>query len=246
MPYRPRRKAAVRRRRPARKSMRRGNRRYAPGALRNFFKYKRFCEDSTLINTEPGVVKWVNAQSGWTLGAITPDDNGLYQFGGVMKFQLDDVINSTDFSQLYDRYKITGAKITFVPLCNTSYGAVSSTGNSQTGVLPTIITAIDYDDSTAPSSSMELLEKMDAKTYRLDKPMSIYIRSPKTSSTVNAESGPVSAAIGRSGWLNCANDDVNFRGFKFYVRDMFLPSADNLNTIVRIHVKYYLSFKDPQ
>jgi len=216
-------------------------------ALPNIFKYKRYCKDSTLINTDPDNIKWVDAQSGWSLGTISPDDNGLVQFGGVMKFQLDDVINPTDFTALYDRYKITGVKITFIPLANQAYAALSTTGNSQTSTLPTIVTAIDYDDSGVPNNSLTLLEKMDSKVRRLDKPFSVYIKNPKVSSTVNAESGNVSAVISNAGYINTANDDVNFRGFKFYIRDMYAPdSAGKQNSLIRIQTKYYLKFKDPQ
>jgi len=222
------------------------NRRTARGLV-NMFKYKRFCADSTLANSEQGVVKWVQAQSGWDLGSATPDDNGLYQFGGVMKFQLDDVINPTDFTTLYDRYKITGVKLTFIPLSNQGYAGASSTGNQSSATLATMAYSIDYDDSSIPASSLEILEKMDCRIKRLDKPVSIYIKSPKVSTTVNSESGNVSAGIGATGYFNCANDDINFRGLKFYIRDMPLPDATkDMNSLIRVQAKYYLAFKDPQ
>lgn len=216
-------------------------------ALSNYFKYKRHCDDTTLINNNPGEVKWQDAPTNWNIGVAGSDDNGLFQFPGVMKFQLNDVIKHGDFTALYDRYKITGVKVTFIPLMNQGYVGQSSSGNTNSATIPTITYAIDYDDSALPLSSMQLLEKMDSKVRRLDRPFSIYIKSPKVAGVVNADSGNVAASFGNFGYANCANDDVNFRGFKFWIRDMALPDPGaKLNSLIRVQTKYYLAFKDPQ
>lgn len=218
------------------------------GPIKNYYRFKRFCEDTTLINTAPGDIKWQEAPANWNVGVATPDDNGLFQFGGVMKFQLDDIINKSDMTSLFDRYKITGAKITLIPLANQGYVGQSSSGNSNSATIPTITYAVDYDDSALPTSSLTLLEKMDSKVRRLDKPLSIYVKNPKVSMTINSDSGAVSAAVSTlSGFVNTASDDVNFRGLKFYIRDMALPDPGaKLNSLIRVQVKYYMTFKDPQ
>lgn len=219
--------------------------------IKNYFKYKRFCPDTTIKNTGPGVVVWDDARSNWVLGSPVTDDNGLYQFGGTMRFQLDDVISHSDFTNLYDRYKITGAKVTFIPLANMGYNSSSSSGNSGSATIPTISYSIDYDDSVMPNSSLDILDKMDARVRRLDKPFSVYVKNPKVSLAVDISGGATTAlgALSSAGYFNCANDSINFRGLKFWIRDMDLPdgtAAVNLNSLIRIQVKYYVAFKDPQ
>lgn len=245
------RRKAVRRRRPA--ARRGGKRRYLPGILRNTFKYSRYCPDTTFINGPvAGNLLWDAAPSNWEISpAPAADDNGLYQFGGVMRFQLDDVISPADFTNLYDRYKITGAKITVTPLVNTSYVALTSNGNTQTGALPVMYYATDYDDSALPGSSLDLLTKMDCKQKRLDKPFSIFVKNPKVVIPVShGITGTTSTAMTASpGYANTTVTDVNFRGLKFYVRDFSIPATSSSapqNALVRITVKYYMTFKDPQ
>lgn len=239
MPFRPRRT------RKPRKSMRKTRRRAAP--IRNLYRYKRYVQDTVLIN-QPGVgLDWEGKPgTNWKLGTIAPDDNGLYQVGGQMTFQLDDVIQYTEFVQLYDRYKIDKVELTIMPLVNTSYTAQQTSGNQQSGTLPTMYYAVDYDDDSIPSSSIAVLQKSDAKVKRLADPFKITIR-PKIATVVNAEGGNVVAGVSKPMFLNCTEDEVNFRGLKFYIRDLNLPDgAAKLNNLIRVQARYTLSFKDPQ
>lgn len=222
-------------------------------ALANTFKYSRYCPDTTLINYQnAGDLQWDAAPANWQI--TTPpvaDDNGLYQFGGVMRFQLDDVIDYTNFSALYDRYKITGVKITITPLVNTSYIAITSNGNTQTGALPVMYYAVDYDDSALPGNALDFLTKQDCKQKRLDKPFSIFIRNPKVVVPVSdGTTGTSSLAMAMTpSFINTTVGDVNFRGLKFWIRDFSIPattSTAHQNSLVRITAKYYMTFKDPQ
>lgn len=216
-------------------------------AIKNYFKYKRYCPDSTIQNATPGVVTWDDARTNWSVANLVPDDNGLFQFGGAMRFQLNDVISPSDFTNLYDRYKITGVKITFIPLVNQGYTGISTSTNQSSATIPTINYCVDYDDSVVPVTSLDILEKMDAKVRRLDRPFSVYIKNPKVETIVNSDSGAVAGQIGSAGYYNCAQDTINFRGLKFWIRDMALPAAaSNLNSLIRVQTKYYLAFKDPQ
>lgn len=249
MKYRSRRARAGRSNRLRRynRSRRLVARRYPVGAIKNYFKYSRYCADTTITNNGVDEVKWVDAPTNYTLGTVVPDDNGLNQFGGVMSFQLNDVIDKSDFTNLYDRYTVKGAKITFISLSNQGYVGTSSSGNQNSATIPTMTYAVDYDDTTLPTTSLDILEKMDAKVRRLDRPFSIYIKNPKVTSLVYSDTGAVAAGIGSRGFYNCANDNIVFHGLKFWIRDMELPDpTKNLNSLIRVQVKLYLAFKDPQ
>lgn len=241
-----RRRYARRKRAPARVMKRRGamNRRvisFKP--VKNYYKFKRYCADSTLINSGLGTVNW-NGKAGvnWSITATAPDDNGLYQFGGSMSFRLDDVLQDNEFISLFDKYKITGVKLTFIPL---SYDAayVSTGGNSST--VPTMTYAIDTDDILAPATAQTLLVKQDCRVRRLSKPFSVYIK-PRINVSVQAAGGATDLAMSqKSGWLNCSYNDIEHFGFKFYLRDMPLPATSS-NSLIRVQAKYYIALKDPQ
>jgi len=213
--------------------------------------FSRFCNDSVLKNKGIGDVIWDSASTGnWELGLISPDDNGLYQFGGAMRFQLSDIIDPLDFTSLFDRYKLNMVKVTMMPLMNQAYGAISTTGNVQTSTLPTLLTSIDYDDGIAPSDSLDLLERQNCRSYRFDKPVTVTIKNPKMLLAVQQGDSvftQVAAATTSGKYLDCADQNVNHYGFKFYIRDMLLPDYEKAqNLLVRIRVKYYLSFKEPK
>jgi len=211
--------------------------------VKNYYKFKRYCEDSTLINSGTGTVSW-NGKAGvnWSISATSPDDNGLYQFGGSMSFRLDDVLQDNEFISLFDKYKITGVKLTFIPL---SYDAayVSTGGNSST--IPTMTYAIDTDDVVVPNLASQLLVKQDVRVKRLSKPFSVYIK-PRINLSVQAAGGSTDLALSqKSGWLNCSYNDIEHFGFKFYLRDMPLPTTGS-NSLIRVQAKYYIALKDPQ
>lgn len=235
------------RRSPYKKSSYRKKSSVAP-ATHNF---SRFCYDSVLRNKSPGDVIWDSSSTGnWTLGPTQPDDNGLHQFGGSMKFQLSDVIDVTDFTALFDRYKLNMVKVTMMPLMNQAYGAVSTTGNVQTSTLPTLLTSIDYDDADIPFDSIDLLERQNCRSYRFDKPVTVTIKNPKMLLAVqqgDTTITQVAAATTSGKYLDCADKSVNHFGFKFFIRDMLLPDYElNQNSLVRVRVKYFLSFKEPK
>jgi hypothetical protein len=64
---------------------------------------------------------------------------------GALSFALSDVPSPTDFTSLFDQYRIAQVRVEFIPV-------TSSLGPSTTATeLPYLTAAIDYDDSTAPT-----------------------------------------------------------------------------------------------
>ena len=217
--------------------------------------FARSTRDSVISNGAGfGQVVWNSAPTNWLIGTPTPDDNNLWQFGGAMKFQLSDVINTIDFTTLFDRYKLNKVVVSIMPLMNTGHNIVSNaTGTNQSSCLPTLVTAIDYDDATVPSLSDDLLERQNCKSYRMGgKVINITIRNPKVLQSVasgDTTVTQVSAVTKAAPYLDCVQEDVNHYGLKFYVRDFALPpgtssSSPSSNSLIRVRCKYYLSFKE--
>ena len=217
--------------------------------------FARSTRDSVVINGPGfGQVAWSSAPLNWQIGTPTPDDNGLWQFGGSMKFQLSDVINTIDFTTLFDRYKLNKVVVSIMPLMSMGHNIVSSaTGTNQSSCLPTLVTAIDYDDATVPTLSDDLLERQNCKSYRMGgKVINITINNPKVLQSVasgDTTVTQVSAVTKAAPYLDCVQEDVNHYGLKFYVRDFALPAGTSApspssNSLLRIRCKYYLSFKE--
>ena len=66
---------------------------------------------------------------------------------GALGFRLSDTPSPTDFTALFDQYRIAQVRVEFIPL-------VTPFGPSTTSIaLPYLLTAIDYDDETAVTTS---------------------------------------------------------------------------------------------
>jgi len=218
--------------------------------------FARSTRDSVIINGPGfGQLAWSSAPLNWQIGTPAPDDNGLWQFGGSMRFQLADVINTVDFTTLFDRYKLNKVVVSIMPLMNMAQSITSAaTGNTQSSCLPTLVTAVDYDDSNIPALSDELLERSNCKSFRLgNKVIRLTINNPKVLQAVQqGDPGAlttVTAVSKPAPYLDCVQEEVNHYGLKFYVRDFALPPGTSAptpssNSLIRIRCKYYFSFKE--
>lgn len=90
-------------------------------------------------------------------------------------FKLDELPNYTEFTALYDEYKICRIKCKFVFNRNTAEVA------SANAELPQLITVNDYNDITPLANEAEALQYKTFKSVRMDKPITRYFR-PKVAS----------------------------------------------------------------
>lgn len=152
--------------------------------------------------------------------------------------RLDQLEVPGDFTNLFDRYKITGVKATFLYQISDA----SPTGGA---VLPTILYATDYDDDIVPAYSL-MRQKQNVKQRILtaNKPFSIFYR-PRLSgvATANGISTP-GAIVGQKGWLDTAVPNADYYGLKFSINNMY--STLSVNTQLEIKFTYYIAMKDPQ
>lgn len=239
-----RKRRVVRRRRPVRRYARR-----LP--VRNSYHYKRSGAairirhvtgdngDVWRIEDSAGMLNPLYASgTAWGPESIV----GSYQNSFALNSRLNAVEGYTDFTNLYDRYKITGVKATFM------YQSDSSAVNSSS-VLPTIMYAVDKDDLT-PDGFSAFRQKMDMKRKILtaNRPFSVYWKPKKqmTVSSLAAEADVISTNVG---WNNCAFPGINHLGLKFYCNNLYGGTAGVASTVqtqLDIQITYYMTFKDPQ
>lgn len=240
----------VRSRKPRRVMKKRqfGKRRWAKKPVRasvtHLFKRQTTAFEITNTSTQ-GIVATSDSNQ---IGLQTPVFEGAltgggapYRFGAVSYFKLSNVLQSSDLTALYDRYKISGIKVKIIPLSN------MANVNGQ-GVIPTMVYHVDYDDAVTPTNDSDVRVKAGAKEVRLDKPKTIWIRPKIADAILGASAGTAYSVPKAAPYINMSYPDVPHYGLKMYFRDVNLSSStgSSINTCFRFETTYYISCKDPQ
>lgn len=169
---------------------------------------------------------------------VDPDVPGCRATGAALKFQLSYVTNPTEFTSLFDRYKVVGVKLQFLPGMNSadaySLGAAAAP-------IPYLHYAQDWDDWSPPATESTILQKGTVKTRRLDRPFSIYIK-PKVSQMVYHQ-GVTSAYASASPWIDSGNSDVEYYGLKLWFRNWMTDPGQQNNNLTIIPT-YFLQMRD--
>lgn len=85
-------------------------------------------------------------------------------------YRLDQLPNYTDFTNLYDEYKINAISCKYIFDRNSS--SIDNTGD-----IPRLLTVEDWNDATAPVGETEMLEYASFKSARLDKVVKRYFKA---------------------------------------------------------------------
>lgn len=223
--------------RPYRK--RRGYRKLGVQVQSRVHVIKRLGEPGFLQNDSTTSQPTLTATCGGTLQQGTVVNGqfpSTFESPFSMKFQLDSVIDYTDITKMFDRYKIVGVKLKFHYLQNASVPTASST-------LPTIHYAYDADDADVPATANEVLTKAYCKTKVLNanRPLSVYYK-PRIIKGVQISQFGYGASSERPTWLDCNAPNIPHFGMKMWISDW---NGVGHNAI-RIQPTYYLALKDTQ
>lgn len=153
----------------------------------------------------------------------------LSDVSGGFIAQLNQVPNYTEFTNLYDMYRINGVRWRLSPRANSA-----EIGTNQ-GMIK-LFTAIDYDDIVTPSLT-DMLQYESLKVTRSDKEHVRYVK-PRVSQAVYQTAVGTGYSSAR-GWIDCANTTVAHYGLKWLLQQ--LPAG---NQSFDVQVTYYLSFKN--
>lgn len=178
---------------------------------------------------------WVQAAT----NEIT-NDSAYTRSSGIFKFKLNDLPGATDFTNMFEQFKITGVKLKFMPTIGTE-----SNPNYTGTVMEPLATAIDRganDLVVAGPSFSSLLENQDVKLRNSQKPFSVYIGSP----TFHQPADAASQVTYRLGWLDSelsTSRDVDAHGLKY----AFPATRSATNAIwYRVYATYYIKCRGPQ
>lgn len=222
-----------------RKNRKPGMRRKArkPG-VGTVYKYARLNKSLFLQNTATLGQLAPNDVSQIDVSTVASADLIGYMFGAALNFKLDNVQSASDFTNLYDQYRIDKVSVKIIPLSD------SATAQSS-GYLPTLYWCPDYDDSVRPATESEVRQKQGVRTLRLDKPKTITINKPKALLSAPI-TGTTVSAVQSNGWINCSESLVIHNGLKMWFKNVDLRATPTTQTAFRFEIMYHLSFKAPQ
>lgn len=131
------------------------------------------------------------------------------------QFNLNQLPNTSEFTTLFDQYKIKSAKITFVPGGNNALISPLSGVSSSFG-FGRFLSAIDYDDATAPSAETDLLQY---QSLKITNPMQTHTRtlSPKVLAAIYQSAIATSYESRNAPWIDVGNPAVPHYGLKVWV-----------------------------
>lgn len=236
MPYRRR---TTRPRRPRRKTTYRPRRKLARKANQHVFK--RRCASIIVgldSNNFPTLVQ--DGNGAMALGSIgTGILSNTAQFGMAYNFQLKQAVEYTDFTQLFDRYKVLGVKLNILYQNNM--------GDPNSHCLPGMTMAWDGDDAGVPSNKEDVSRKLNARTSILNanRPKSIYIR-PRITKSVYQQGLTTAYTSERSCYIDCNNSTVEHYGYKFWIDSWLATTGAQSGQLLTIEPTVYLACKDSQ
>lgn len=166
-------------------------------------------------------------------------------------FALNNVVNHTEFTNLFDQYKICMVKINISYNHNSAEVPKSSAApppgdNSIYQSIPILHYAVDHDDNNALTSLDQLLQFGNYRKASLIRPVKIVLKPCVAAMTYR---GVASTGYGaKRMWIDAGNDDVPHYGLKFIVDGGFGRVMDGATdvTIGRICIQttYYIACKD--
>jgi hypothetical protein len=152
--------------------------------------------------------------------------------GFAIAFTLNDLPDVSEFTSLFDQYRLDWVEYTFVLR---KFAAGSS--------LPVIYYAEDHDDSNLPSfAAICEAQNVQIVTFGSDRTMIKFRITPNVLRQVynGLTSGYERAPPGV--WLDCANSAIPHYGVKYVIENY--NTTDTPNNVVATSLRYHVSFKE--
>lgn len=157
----------------------------------------------------------------------------------AMKFSLSQILNSSDITNICDKYKIkkTVIRIYF----NSNQNSIQSTNS-----LPQVTYMTDQDDASIPTSA-QVREKMGAKIKYFNSRNYVTLVCYPRPVTEVFNTGVTSAySPGRQLWIDCNNNNVEHYGLKGVLQNVNLAASPSFAVGFKFDVTHTIYGKDIQ
>jgi len=207
----------------------------------NMHSFHRWgCPVDALVDETSSVYSIVNG--GGNLNVV----NGVTDARMGLRFSFADMQNASEFTALYDQYKIKAILITIKMINNPDSAAVVGDNQVTNGnnYYPTLWYCIDQDDGDAPSiADLRQMSRTKHVVLQPNRELKIMIR-PKVLSSLFAG---LSSGYGlASPWVDMARTDVVHYGLRtaFDFEGLATPDANKGSWKFRINTKYFFQCKN--
>lgn len=193
-----------------------------------------------------------------TVGQITTGDNcsaltldlgapvqscfgsDIYDVPFGLRFNLSSVQDYTEFTQLFDAYKILSAKV--------KLQSTLTTGTQVSTPVPYVEYIQDHDSGVAPNLTI-FRQKMGTRTkyFSSNRPAIGMGVRPKVNPVVYGSAGGTAVGYGqKSYWLDCQNPDIDHFGIVGVIRNVYLPNGPSQQSLFTMDITQHMLFKDVQ
>lgn len=177
-----------------------------------------------------------------TAATATP---AYYSF--ALAFCLADIPSYSEFTNLYDHYRINGVSVKFTPVY-TDVAQAPTAAASNTGAMLHMI--YDYDDLTVPGTNEAAVDTLreypNFKTYNLasNRTFKKFIR-PKLQTAVYGSGAFGVRAESKRLWIDANDVNANYFGMKGII-ELYQLNANISYFPIKVEATYYLAFKNPR
>lgn len=170
------------------------------------------------------------------LGNIIALNNGgaTTNAATAFSFKLTDLPQYTDFTNLFDQYKITGVKLDFIPFADNVSWEVASNGAAVSAPGGPLMIAADYDDVSVPASASDMLSRQNVKVVPVGRRYQMFIR-PKFNDVANS-----TTVVPARGFIDCDTATAPHYGIKCW---MAAPNVSNTSFTYQVWATYYVTLK---
>jgi len=197
--------------------------------------------------------RWVTSWADYntTTGVNAGTDRWYFNGDGATRqcsmsfgFTLGDLPNVTEFSNLFDNYRINMIKFT-IKLTNVpeAYYTSNATGISSANIYPTIWMVRDHDDSsTATVAQLKEFAGVKHQVLRPNKEISFIVR-PSVLTQLYRTAVTTGYGLSYKQWLDMAQTDIRHYGVKFAIDfEGFAPPVGTAYSWT-VNAKYYFQCK---
>lgn len=219
---------------------------------------------STGINTAGGINYSLTDNTAEALEFSTPfvtynvgtgGTSGSANYASIaLKFCLGDLPDVSEFTALFDQYRIVGIKLLLIPVSQMGLSAAAGVNAAADGYVKCIVhSCIDNDDNTQfVASEAGVLAMMEYKNYRVRglggsaRPVINRYFKPKILNVVQDVSAGTTARSIATGnpWLDCATTTTPYFGLKTIWELHTGTNATNYCIQFRMVAKYIVEFRD--
>lgn len=163
-------------------------------------------------------------------------------------FRLIDLPAYSDFTNLFDKYKISAVKITFMPRWtgNDESNTLSTAAGLAVMANPVIFTSAAWDSTTHLSTQSSAFQTSRAKLVKNPwKPFSVYVKPRVPFETANGIT--VGGSASKRSWLDTDYPSVQHYGVEIGGRTYFTNAPlSSPNLVYDVFAKFYLQFSNAQ